>query len=108
MSLREEISRRNMRERNLTEDAARDEIEKYGCVRSVAGLKLDASALEQRRIGILLLANEDGKLLLSMLENLYYRGDLVGVDPYETYRNLGRRDVVEFLLSLRDQATKEK
>jgi hypothetical protein len=108
MSLREEISRRNMRERNLTEDAARDEIEKYGCVRSVAGLKLDASALEQRRIGIAAPLQRGRQAAFVHAGEPAHRGDLVGSDPYATYFNLGRRDVVEFLLSLRDQATKEK
>jgi hypothetical protein len=59
--------------------------------------------LELRRIARDAPPNEDGKLLLSVLEDMYYNGDLVGDDPHETYRKLGQRDVVKFLRGLRDE-----
>lgn len=93
--------------RDLTQEEINHEMKLYGRVRSDAEVKLAKSNLEMRRVGQLLLANEDGKLLLSILEEMHHRGDLRGKDPYDAFFNLGRRDVVEFLLGLRDQA-KEK
>jgi hypothetical protein len=97
-----------VRGRNLTADEISDEMKLYGHVRSNAEVKLETSQREMRRIGMLLISNEDGKLLLSMLEDLYFNGTLVGADPYATYFNCGQREVVVFLRGLRDQATKEK
>lgn len=94
--------------RNLSVEEVQKEIATYGKVRTDAEVKMDRSKQEMRRVGQMLRLNEDGKLLLSMLEDSYYKGDLVGEDPHKTYFNLGRRDVVDFLLGLRDQAEKEK
>jgi hypothetical protein len=96
------------RTKRLTQEEITKEMIQYGHVRTDAEMKLEKSKLELRRLGMLLLANEDGKLLLSMLEETYYKGNLVADDPHTTYFNLGRRDVVDFLLGLRDQAVKEK
>lgn len=93
--------------RNLTNEEIRAEVQQYGHVRTDAEMKLAKSSLEMRRLGMLLLANEDGKLLLSVLEDLYYDGTIVGADPHMTYFNCGQREVVIFLRGLRNQA-KEK
>jgi hypothetical protein len=44
--------------------------------------------------------SELGKKFIAALEESFYEGDMVGETPYDTYFNLGRRDVVEFLKSL--------
>lgn len=98
----------NERTKRLTHEEINQEVSRYGRVRTDAEVKLEKSNMELRRLGMLLLANEDGKLLLSVLEDLYYNGALVGNDPHMTYFNCGRREVVNFLRGLRDQATKEK
>jgi hypothetical protein len=104
------IRERILKERlsRMTPDEINAEMKQYGRVRSATEVRLEKSQHEQKRIGMLLLANEDGKLLLKTLEDLFYKGDLTGDDPHATYFKLGRRDVVDFLLSLRDNATKEK
>jgi hypothetical protein len=101
----------NERTKRLTQDEVREEILQYGHVRTDAEMKLEKSKLELRRIGMLLHAHEDGKLLLSTLEDMFYDGALVQPgppDPYTTYFKCGQREVVVFLHELRDQATKEK
>jgi hypothetical protein len=64
--------------------------------------------LEMRRIGMMLLSHPDAKLLMDTLTNMFYKGSLLGETPEKTYFNLGQREVVEFLLDLKDRATKEK
>jgi hypothetical protein len=98
----------NDRMKRMTAEEVNREMAAHGRVRSDAEMKLEKSRGEMRRVGMLLLANEDGKLLLSMLEDLYFNGSLIGADPYLTYSKCGQRDVVVFLRELRDQATKEK
>jgi hypothetical protein len=89
--------------RNLTAEEINKEMIQYGHVRTEAELILEKSRLELRRVREMLRRNEDGKLLLSVLEDMYYDGNLVGDDPHETYRKLGQRDVVKFLRDLRDE-----
>lgn len=98
----------NERVKRMTQDEVTKEMVQYGRVRTDAEMTLEKSGLEMRRVGMMLLANEDGKVLLSMLEEMFYRGNLHEPDPHMTYFNCGRRDVVVFLLGLRDQAKKEK
>lgn len=62
---------------------------------------------QDRRIGALLATHPDGKLLVEVLEKMYYKGDRRGKDPYDSYFNLGQRDVAEFLMGLRDKALGE-
>lgn len=59
--------------------------------------------LRLKKIGRLLLTNEDAKLLLAELEDAYC-GSKIGTDPYQTYQKLGREEVVQFLRDLRDGA----
>jgi hypothetical protein len=73
-----------------------------------ASEKLKKSQFEMARVGGFLHSTEDGKLLLDILRDMYYDGDIVADNPHETYRKLGQRDVVKFLLGLRDRAHKEK
>lgn len=98
----------NERTKRLTQEEVTREMVQHGRVRTDAEVKLEESALELRRIGMLLLGNEDGKKLLAVLEDLYYDGTIAADSPHTTYFNLGRRDVVYFLRGLRDQAKKEK
>jgi len=98
----------NERTKRLTQDEVTKEMVQYGRVRSDAEMTLEKSSLEMRRVGMMLLASDDGKLLLSMLEEMFYKGGLHEPDAHMTYFNCGRRDVVVFLLGLRDQAKKEK
>lgn len=88
----------------LTPDEIKDEIKKHGRVRTPAERAMEKSGLELKRVGQMLLGNADGRLLLDLLEEMYYKGDLVGETPEKTYFNLGKREVVNFLIGLRDQA----
>jgi hypothetical protein len=47
-----------------------------------------------------LFTTEAGKQLLDLLEEMYYKGPLVGATTEETYFKLGSREVVTFLQSL--------
>lgn len=67
---------------------------------------LAAAQENESKVG-LLLASPDGQRLMDILEDLYYDGDLVGTDTWDSYRKLGRRDVVCYLRDLRRNA-KEK
>lgn len=66
---------------------------------------LKKSKEELDSIGRHLYTTEAGQSLLKLLEEMFYKGPLVGKTPEETYFNLGRREVVEFLHGL---APKEK
>jgi hypothetical protein len=61
---------------------------------------------KQRRFGKLFLS-EDGKELLDYLVAEWYHGDLLASTPEGTAKNLGARDVVKFLMTLRDSAKPE-
>lgn len=94
--------------RDLTlEEIAREQAV-YGRVRSATEVRQAEQKQEMRRIGMALNTNPDTKLLLDSLVDLYYKGDMTGETPERTYFNLGRREVVEYLLNLRDDALKEK
>lgn len=71
--------------------------------RQTAEERLKKSQEELARLGRTLLAG-DGKALLDILEDMYYKGTMTGQDPYDTYRKLGCREVVDFLIGLRDKA----
>lgn len=45
---------------------------------------------------------DDGKALFDLLESAFENRSLKGEDPYQTYYNLGQRDVVQYLRELRD------
>jgi hypothetical protein len=93
--------------RELTQEEIKTEMAAYGHVRAKWELYLDKSNLEMKRVGKMLQLNEDGKLLLNILTELFYDGDLLGDTPERTHFNLGRREAVRFLITLRDQAQKE-
>lgn len=61
--------------------------------------KLKASQAELKRVGRVL-THGDGARLLEILKEMYYEGNLTGATPELTYQNLGRRDVVDFLVGL--------
>jgi len=44
-----------------------------------------------------LMNSEVGKLFIKALEETFYDGPMIGTDPYQTYFNLGQRDVVDYL-----------
>ena len=44
--------------------------------------------------------SEAGKEIIRVLEEEFYDGELKGDDPYQTYYNLGQRDVVSYLKQL--------
>lgn len=60
----------------------------------------------QRSMGRLFLS-EDGKKLLEVLRATWYDGDLFGSTPESTAFNLGAREVIKYLLFLRDSAKPE-
>jgi hypothetical protein len=93
--------------RELTQEDIKKELAAYGRVRAGWELRVAKDNLETKRLGMMLLAHEDGKLLLDILQDMFYKSDLLGDTPERTYFNLGRREVVRFLLDLRD-AAKEK
>ena len=43
-----------------------------------------------------------GKKFFALLEETFERKSLRGSGPYETYYNIGQRDLVEYLRELRD------
>ena len=43
------------------------------------------------------LNNPVGKQIVEFLEEEYYEGEMRGADPYQTYFNLGCREVIEYL-----------
>ncbi len=43
------------------------------------------------------MASEAGQEIIRVLEEEFCEGNLVGIDAYSTYYNLGRRDVVTYL-----------
>ena len=45
-------------------------------------------------------ATPDGKALLDLLTDVFENRPLKGADPYDTYYNLGQRDVVQYLREL--------
>lgn len=90
--------------RSLTPEEIKKEIAAYGHVRSAAEFRIAESQLELKRVGMMLLNSPDGRLLLDILEEDYYKGDLRGKTPEDSYFNLGQREVVRFLIGLRDQA----
>lgn len=90
--------------RTLTSEDIKREIAEYGKVRTAAEIAIADSQLEMKRVGRMLLTSEDGKVMMSMLEEMYYKGVMVSPTPEGTYFNLGQREVVVFLLGLRDQA----
>lgn len=94
--------------RELTLEEIASEKAAYGRVRTSAEIRVEDQKQEMRRIGVALASNADAKLLLEILQDLYYKGNLVGSTPEETYFNLGRRDVVDFLIDVRDRVLKEK
>lgn len=49
-----------------------------------------------------LLKSENGKDLLAELESTFYDGDIIAATVEQTYANLGAREVVRFLKSIRD------
>lgn len=97
-----------VRGRELTLEEITSEKAAYGKVRSAAEIRIENEKEDMRRVGMALQSNADAKLLLEILQDLYYRGNLVGSTPEETYFNLGRRDVVDFLIDVRDRVVKEK
>lgn len=94
--------------RDLTVEEINHEMAVYGRVRTAVEVQQAEQKQEARRIGMALNTNPDTKALLDMLVNLYYKGDMTGDTPEKTYFNLGRREVVEYLLDMRDRALKEK
>jgi hypothetical protein len=66
----------------------------------------DQVKAKKRRFGQLFLS-EDGKELLGYLVAEWYDGDLLAETPEKTAKNLGAREVVKFLMSLRDSAKPE-
>jgi acyl-coenzyme A synthetase/AMP-(fatty) acid ligase len=63
---------------------------------------LEQQKKETLQLRVMLRESEAGKLLMATLEEMYYAGDLAGKDIHDTYRNLGRRDVVLWLRGVRD------
>jgi hypothetical protein len=57
-------------------------------------------------IGRHLFNTEDGRRLLALLEEMYYKGPLVAETTEKTYFNLGSREVVRFLQSLHPKESK--
>ena len=53
------------------------------------------------------LDSPDGKEVLSLLEEEFFLGTMMGSTPEQTAFNLGRRDVVVYIRNLRDYALKE-
>jgi hypothetical protein len=53
------------------------------------------------------LGSPDGKEVLSLLEEEFFLGSMMGSSPEQTAFNLGRRDVVVYIRNLRDFAQKE-
>lgn len=47
------------------------------------------------------MSSEAGKAIIELLEDEFYDGELMDVDPYKTAYNLGRRDVVLYLKQLK-------
>lgn len=66
----------------------------------------DKARLEEAKVGALLRNNADARVMMDILRDLFYDGDLLGREPHETYHNLGRREVVRFLMDLRDREEK--
>jgi hypothetical protein len=58
----------------------------------------------KRKQGIIkrVLMTSDGKELMRVLEETFEERRLRGDDPYDTYYNLGQRDLVQYLKQLRD------
>ena len=94
---------RHINGRDLTDEEIQKEMIAYGRIRTSAEIHIERSQLEMRRVGRMLLSSEDGRLLLDTLEEMYYKGTMVGATPEDTYFKLGQRDVVVFLLALRDK-----
>jgi hypothetical protein len=82
----------------------REELKKYKRTLRPNERKLVAAREEALKYGALL-RTDNGKLLLQALVDLYYDADLIGRDSREDAINLGKREVVRFLLDL--QARKE-
>lgn len=61
-----------------------------------------------------LFTTPDGAELLDGLQKLYYDGELIArdnegrIDIQNTFANLGAREVVRYMMDLRDSAKKEK
>lgn len=60
---------------------------------------------ELASIGRFLFTSADGKALMDLLTEAYYKGSLLGETPEKTYFKLGQREVVSFLLSLEPKET---
>lgn len=77
-----------------------DAIRSAEAKRKVLNERLKKSNEELDAIGRHLFTTDQGKQLLSILEEMYYHSPLVGSTTEETYFRLGAREVVVFLRSL--------
>jgi hypothetical protein len=68
--------------------------------RAAVNEQIKKSNEELAKIGRFLFTAPDGKALLDLLTDLYYKGPMIGETPEMTYFKLGRREVVEFLIGL--------
>ena len=61
---------------------------------------MEAFILQNAKLVGELMSSHVGKQLIAVLDSRFCVGNMVGKDPHETYFNLGRRDVVEYLKQL--------
>lgn len=69
--------------------------------KEMKGLALMKSRLARKSALVTAFLNSAaGKEMIKVLEEEFYDGEIKGSDPYDTYYNLGRRDVVAYLKQL--------
>ena len=56
---------------------------------------------------VVFMNNPIGKSVVNALEETFYDGEIVDENPYMTYYNLGRRDVVSYMKQLQRIAENE-
>ena len=64
----------------------------------------DQVRARQAKLGGYFQNTEDGRALMTALEENFFNGDLMAATPEQTAFNLGAREVVRFIRQLRDAA----
>lgn len=83
------------------------EIKDHGHVLSDGERVVKESLEKMRGTGRILLNTPEGQALMADLETQFFNGDLIASQPEHTYYMLGKRDVVRYMMMLRDSAKEE-